>query len=38
MKAVACQDAKLELVDWPAPQPGPGQVVLVTASLERRRE
>jgi threonine dehydrogenase-like Zn-dependent dehydrogenase len=28
MKAVACQDAKLELVDRPTPGPGPGQVVL----------
>jgi threonine dehydrogenase-like Zn-dependent dehydrogenase len=28
MKAVACQDTKLELVDRPAPRAGPGQVVL----------
>jgi threonine dehydrogenase-like Zn-dependent dehydrogenase len=28
MKAVTCQDSKLELVDLPDPQPGPGQVVI----------
>jgi threonine dehydrogenase-like Zn-dependent dehydrogenase len=28
MKAVTCQNSKLELVDRPDPQPGPGQVVL----------
>jgi hypothetical protein len=28
MKAVACQDAELELVDRPTPGPGPGQGVL----------
>ena len=28
MKAVACEDAKLEVVDLPAPEPGPGQVLL----------
>ncbi|HEY6791056.1 MAG TPA: zinc-binding dehydrogenase, partial [Trebonia sp.] len=28
MKAVTCQRSKLELVDLPDPQPGPGQVVI----------
>ena len=28
MKAVTCQNSKLELVDLPDPQPGPGQVVI----------
>jgi threonine dehydrogenase-like Zn-dependent dehydrogenase len=28
VKAVTCQNSKLELVDQPDPQPGPGQVVL----------
>ena len=28
MKAVTCQNSKLELADLPDPQPGPGQVVI----------
>jgi threonine dehydrogenase-like Zn-dependent dehydrogenase len=28
MKAVACQDSRLELIELPDPEPGPGQVLL----------
>jgi threonine dehydrogenase-like Zn-dependent dehydrogenase len=28
MRAVSCQDAKLEVVDLPAPEPGRGQLLI----------